>query len=118
LEYVLEHGIPFDGSSIPGMKSVEAGDMILLPDPSTAMVDPFTYHPTLRMLSYICDADTRKGVKKDPRSVAKKAKEFMLKSGIADESCWIPEFEFYLFNEAEIYNGKFSAGYKFTSAEK
>ncbi|NQV18089.1 MAG: type I glutamate--ammonia ligase [Armatimonadetes bacterium] len=117
LEYVLKNGIPFDGSSIPGMKSVESGDMILLPDSSTAMVDPFTYHPTLRMLSYICDADTRTGVKKDPRSVAKRAKEFMQKSGIADESYWIPEFEFYLFNEAEIYNGKFSAGYKFTSAE-
>jgi glutamine synthetase len=117
LEFVIKNGIPFDGSSIPGMKSVEAGDMILLPDISTAIVDPFTYHPTLRMLSYICDADTRIGVKKDPRSLAKRAKEFMKKTGIADESYWIPEFEFYLFNEAEIRNGKFSAGYKFTSAE-
>lgn len=117
LEAVIEHGIPFDGSSIPGMRSVEAGDMILIPDPQTAMVDPFTAHPTLRMMCYICDADTRKGVAKDPRSLAQRAQAYMKSTGIADESYWIPEFEFYLFNEAEITNGKFSAGYKFTSAE-
>lgn len=117
IDYIIKHGIPFDGSSIPGMKSVESGDMILLPDISTAIVDPFTYHPTLRMLSYICDADTRVGVKKDPRSVAKRAQKFLIGTGIADESYWIPEFEFYLFNEAIIDNSKSSAGYKFTSAE-
>ncbi len=117
LDYVIENGIPFDGSSIPGMKAVEAGDMILLPDVSTAILDPFTYHPTVRMLSYICDADTRKGVLKDSRSVAKRARNFLKKTGIADESYWIPEFEFYLFNDAEINNKKSSAGYKFTSSE-
>ena len=53
LERVLQHGIPFDGSSIPGMKSVEAGDMVLIPDPATAVMDPFARAPTLRMLSYI-----------------------------------------------------------------
>ncbi len=117
LEYVLENGIPFDGSSIPGMKSVESGDMILIPDINTAIVDPFTLHPTLRMLSYICDADTRIGVKKDPRSLAKRAQKYLEGTGVADESYWIPEFEFYLFNEAIIDNSKSSAGYKFTSAE-
>jgi glutamine synthetase len=117
LEYVLENGIPFDGSSIPGLKSVEAGDMVLLPDISTAVIDPFSENKQIRMLCYICDADTRIGVKKDPRSVAKRARTYMEETGIADESYWIPEFEFYLFNEAEIHNGKFSAGYKFTSSE-
>jgi len=117
LEYVLKNGIPFDGSSIPGMKSVEAGDMILLPDITTAIVDPFTYHPTLRMLCTICDADTRIGVQKDPRSLAKRAQKYLEGTGVADESYWIPEFEFYLFNEAIINNGKFAAGYKFTSSE-
>ena len=117
LEHVLKHGIPFDGSSIPGMKSVEAGDMVLIPDPVTAIMDPFARTPTLRMLSYICDADTREGVNKDPRTVASRAHEYMKNSGFADESYWVPEFEFYLFNEAVINNGKYSAGYKFTSAE-
>ena len=117
LDHVLENGIPFDGSSVPGMRSVESGDMLLIPDLSTTMVDPFAERPTLRMLSYICDADTRVGVDKDPRSLAHRAQAFLESTGIADRSLWLPEFEFYLFNEAEIHNGRFSAGYKFTSAE-
>lgn len=117
LETVCRDGISFDGSSIPGMRSVESGDMLLLPDLDTAIADPFTARPTLRVLSYICDAESRVGVAKDPRSVAKRAQTHLEQSGIADQSLWIPEFEFYLFNEAEIHNGKFSAGYKFTSAE-
>ena len=58
LDHVMQNGIPFDGSSIPGMKSVESGDMVLLPDPATAIIDPFCATPRLRMLSYICDADS------------------------------------------------------------
>jgi glutamine synthetase len=69
------------------------------------------------MLSYICDAETRVGVAKDPRSLAERAQVHLESTGIADESRWIPEFEFYLFDEAEIHNQKYSAGYKFTSAE-
>ena len=117
LQDVLHTGISFDGSSIPGMRSVESGDMVLLPDLDTAIVDPFTRYPTLRMLCFIADADTRVGVKKDPRSVAKRAQAFMESTGVADQSLWIPEFEFYLFNEAEINNGKYAAGYSFSSAE-
>src|SRR6056297_438651 len=117
LERVLIDGIPFDGSSIPGMRSVESGDMILLPDPETAILDPFTTYPTVRMLCYICDADTRAGVGKDPRSVAQRTAAYMESTGIADESYWIPEFEFYLFDDAEITNTKYRAGYAFTSAE-
>ena len=117
LDKILEHGIPFDGSSVPGMRPVESGDMLLMPDVSTAVVDPFTRSPTLRMLSFICDAESRVGVAKDPRSLARRAQAYLEKSGVADQSLWIPEFEFYLFNDAEITNGKFSAGYKFTSEE-
>ncbi len=117
LEKVLEDGISFDGSSVPGMRSVESGDMVVIPDLMTAIVDPFTARPTLRVLGFICDADTRVGAVKDPRSLAMRAQAYMEKTGIADQSLWIPEFEFYLFNEAEIFNSKFSAGYKFTSAE-
>jgi glutamine synthetase len=117
LDHVMHNGIPFDGSSIPGMKSVEAGDMVLIPDPATAVMDPFAKAPRVRMLSYICDADSRTGVNKDPRTVASRAQRFMEDSGIADTSLWVPEFEFYLFNEAVINNGKYSAGYRFTSAE-
>jgi glutamine synthetase len=117
LDHVMEHGVPFDGSSIPGMKSVESGDMLLLPDPETAVMDPFCQQPRLRMLCYICDADTRRGVNKDPRTVARRAHQYLVASGVADDSLWVPEFEFYLFDEARIDNGKYSAGYRFTSAE-
>jgi glutamine synthetase len=117
LEWLLENGVPFDSSSVPGMRSVESGDMLLFPDLSTAIIDPFTRSPTLRMLSFICDAETRTGVAKDPRSLAQRAHAYLEDTGIADQSWWIPEFEFYLFNEALIHNSKFSAGYSFTSAE-
>ena len=117
IEYVLKHGIPFDGSSIPGMKSVESGDMIMMPDINTASIDEFAETSTLRMICSICDADTRIGVKKDPRSVAKRTYDYLCSTEIADEVLFIPEFEFYLFDEAEFQNGKFSAGYNFTSIE-
>jgi len=117
LESVMQEGIPFDGSSIPGMNSVEAGDMVLMPDLETAIIDPFSEHKQIRILAYICDADTRIGVKKDPRSVAKRTMKYMKSTGIADESYWIPEFEFYLFNEAYYHNEDYVAGFEFTSAE-
>ncbi len=117
LAEAMKEGIPFDGSSIPGMKAVEAGDMVLLPDLESAIIDPFSEHKQLRILAYICDADSRTGVKKDPRNIAKRMVEYMKSTGIADESYWIPEFEFYLFDEAYFYNEDFMAGFEFTSAE-
>jgi len=117
LERVLVSGIPFDGSSIPGMRSVESGDMVLMPDTDTAQLDPFYETPTLRMICSICDAETRIGVKKDPRSVALRAHEYLLSTGIADSSTWIPELEFHLFDTAEYNSDPFSCGYTVSSAE-
>jgi len=117
LEEVLQEGIPFDGSSIPGMKSVESGDMIMMPDIESAYIDPFSETPKLNIVCSICDADTRLGVKKDPRSVAQRAHEYMKSTGIADESVWIPELEYYIFDEADFFSEKFGSGYQFTSAQ-
>ncbi len=117
LDLVLKRGIPFDGSSIPGMRSVEAGDMILIPDISTAHLDPFFETPTLGIICSVCDADTRIGCKKDPRSVAFRAHEYLVSTGIADVSLWIPELEFYLFNKAEFFSNEFAAGYMVSSFE-
>ncbi len=118
LEQVMKDGIPFDGSSIPGgMKSVEAGDMIMMPDIKSAFIDPFSEIPTVNMICTICDADTRIGVMKDPRSVAQRAHDYMVSTGIADESLWIPELEYYIFDEAEFFSEKFSSGFSFTSAQ-
>ncbi len=117
LDYVLEHGVPFDGSSIPGMRDVESGDMVLMPDLSTAVIDPFYETPTLRLICSITDAETRIGVKKDPRSVAQRAHEFLLKSGIADSSTWIPELEFHLFDGMESVSDRYSSGFTLSSSE-
>jgi len=117
LEEVLKEGIPFDGSSVPGLKSVEAGDMVMMPDINTAYIDPFSEIPKLSIICSICDADTRIGVMKDPRSVAKRAHEYMKSTGIADESLWIPELEYYIFDEAEFFSEGFESGYRFSSAQ-
>ena len=114
---VMEMGIPFDGSSIPGMRSVESGDMVLMPDSKTAHLESFYETPTLRMICSICDAETRLGVKKDPRSVALRAHNYLLSTGIADMSTWIPELEFHLFDSVQYCSDSFSAGYNITSSE-
>jgi glutamine synthetase len=121
LESVIELGVPFDGSSIPGMKSVESGDMVLMPDLSTAHLDPIQDYDfdgrVLRILCSICDADTRIGVKKDPRSVALRAQKYLESTGIADTSYWTPEFEFHIFDEARYTNSNFNVSCQITSSE-
>lgn len=117
LDEVLQRGVPFDGSSIPGMRAVESGDMVLMPDLSSAHLDPFFEIPTLALICSICDPETRIGVKKDPRSVAKRAHDYLLSTGVADNSLWIPELEFHLLDGAEYASDEFSAGYTFTSSE-
>ncbi len=117
LENVLKRGVPFDGSSIPGMRAVESGDMVLMPDIETAHLDPFYETPTLRLICSICDADTRIGVKKDPRSVALRAQDYLKASGIAEISTWIPELEFHLFDSAEFNSEEYSSGYTVSSSE-
>lgn len=117
LDDVVINGIPFDGSSIPGLKSVESGDMVLIPDIDTALIDRFSEKPKLSVICSICDADTRIGVKNDPRSVAARANDYLVKSGIADRSLWIPELEFYLFDEAEYFSDTYETGYFLSSSE-
>jgi glutamine synthetase len=117
LDFVLERGVPFDGSSIPGMRTVESGDMVLMPDITSAHIDPYFETPTLALVCSICDPETRIGVKKDPRSVAQRAHDYLLKTGIADTSLWIPELEFHLLDSAEFMFDEFSAGYTLTSTE-
>ena len=117
VENVLKRGIPFDGSSIPGMSSVESGDMVLMPDIETAQLDFFYEVPTLRMICSICDAGTRIGIAKDPRSVAHRAHKYMQETGIADLSTWIPELEYHLFDTAQFYSDSFSSGFNLCSSE-
>ncbi|MBV9257516.1 MAG: glutamine synthetase beta-grasp domain-containing protein, partial [Ktedonobacteraceae bacterium] len=95
-------GIPFDGSSIRGFQSIEESDMLVIPDPETAILDPFTAVPTL---SLICDiahpgpSGSQKPYSRDPRYIAKKAEEYLRSSGVADLAYFGPEAEFYIFDQ-------------------
>jgi len=92
-------GIGFDGSSIRGFQKIQESDMILVPDPATARVDPACSIPTLSLLCDIYDPLTKEAYTRDPRYIAKKAEEHLRKSGIADTSYWGPELEFFIFDD-------------------
>ncbi len=96
---IMTEGIGFDGSSIPGFKTLEAGDMVCIPDLSTGVIDPFWDRPTMSFICDLAEADTREPYERDPRRILKKADEYMKKSKLADRSLWGPEFEFYVFSD-------------------
>ncbi len=95
---LFEDGIGFDGSSIRGFQAINESDMLLIPDPETAITDPFTEHPTLSLICNVIDAVTRESYSRDPRYIAQKAEKYLKSSGIADISYWGPEIEFFIFD--------------------
>ena len=90
---LFEDGKMFDGSSISGWKGINESDMVLLPDASTAIIDPFTADPTLILTCDILDPATMQAYSRDPRGVAKRAEAYPKSSGIADTACFGPEPE-------------------------
>ncbi len=113
---LMEEGIGFDGSSV-GLKSVKAGDMVLVPDLGTAFVDPFWETPTLSFICRTFEADTHESFANDPRNIAIRAEEYLQATGIADESRWGPEFEFYIFDSVSYEYGINRASYTIQSCE-
>src|SRR5579864_8041951 len=98
-EDVFEDGLGFDGSSIRGWQAINESDMILVPQPETAVIDPFTTLPTIGMICNIQDPITREDYTRDPRNVARKAVNYLKSTGIAD-TCYIgPEAEFFIFDD-------------------
>jgi len=108
---LLENGIGFDGSAV-GLKSVKAGDMVLVPDLSTGICDPFWEAPTLSFICTTLEADTHLVFGNDPRNIAIRAEEYLHTTGIADESRWGPEFEFYIFDSVSYEYGVNRASYR------
>ncbi|MBX7165018.1 MAG: type I glutamate--ammonia ligase [Pirellulales bacterium] len=101
-EDVFENGLGFDGSSIRGWQAINESDMILVPVPETAVIDPFTLLPTLSMICNIQDPITREDYTRDPRNVARKAVNYLKSTGIAD-TCFIgPEAEFFIFDDVRF----------------
>ena len=94
----FEVGKMFDGSSIDGWKGIEASDMILLPDDSSAVMDPFTEEPTLILVCDVIEPSTMQGYERDPRAIAKRAEEYLKSTGIGDTAYFGPEPEFFIFD--------------------
>nr|WP_314900591.1 type I glutamate--ammonia ligase [uncultured Deefgea sp.] len=94
----FEAGHAFDGSSIAGWKGIQASDMLLLPDPSTANIDPFFDEPTLILTCDVIEPATGKGYDRDPRSLARRAEAYLKTSGIGDTAYFGPEPEFFIFD--------------------
>ncbi|MFL5895606.1 MAG: glutamine synthetase beta-grasp domain-containing protein, partial [Thermoleophilaceae bacterium] len=94
-EDLFEEGLGFDGSSIRGFQHIENSDMVLIPDPSTAVVDPFHEHKTLSITCNVIDPITRELYTRDPRYIAQKAERYLVETGIADTVYMGPEAEFY-----------------------
>ena len=92
-------GLGFDGSSIRGYQQIQESDMLLIPDPETAFVDPVLQVPTLSMICNVLDPVTRERYTRDPRHIAQKAEAYLKSTGIADISYWGPEAEFYIFDD-------------------
>jgi len=101
-EDFFEHGKMFDGSSIHGWKGIEASDMILMPVDETAVLDPFTEEPTLILVCDIVEPSTMQGYDRDPRSIAKRAEEFLKSTGIGDTVFVGPEPEFFIFDQVKF----------------
>jgi len=92
-------GRMFDGSSIAGWKGIEASDMVMMPDPSTAQLDPFSDETTLIVRCDILEPNTMQGYERDPRSVAKRAEAYLQSTGIADTAFFGPEPEFFILDD-------------------
>ncbi|AWB81525.1 type I glutamate--ammonia ligase [Corynebacterium yudongzhengii] len=110
-------GMAFDGSSIRGFTTIEESDMTLLPDPTTAYVDPFRTVPTLNMQFFVNDPFTYEAFSRDPRNVAKKAEEYLASTGIANSASFGLEAEFYLFDKVSYAAEANSAFYHLDSSE-
>jgi glutamine synthetase len=121
----FESGHAFDGSSIAGWKGIQASDMLLIPDPATAYIDPFFDETTLVLTCDVVEPTDGKGYDRDPRSIAKRAEAYLKSSGLGDTAYFGPEPEFFIFDSVEwkvdmsgCYVKIFSEEAAWTSGEK
>jgi glutamine synthetase len=116
-EDFFEEGKMFDGSSIAGWKGINESDMILMPDPTTAVMDPFFDDATLILRCDIVEPSTMQGYERDPRSLAKRAEAYMKSTGIADTALFGPENEFFIFDDVRWGASMEGSFYKVDSEE-
>jgi len=116
-EDMLNNGVFFDGSSIAGWKAINESDMILKPDLTKSYVDPFFSHNTLCLFCDIMDPISKNYYERDPRSTAKKAEEYLKKSGVGDTAYFGPEPEFFVFDDVKYNNDMNKTGFEIDSIE-
>ncbi len=116
-ESTFSEGLGFDGSSIRGFQAINESDMLLIPDPESATVDPVLRVPTLFLICNVVDPITREPYTRDPRHIAQKAEAYLRRTGIADVAYFGPEAEFYVFNSLRFDQNSHS-GYYFIDSEE
>lgn len=116
-ESTFEDGLGFDGSSIRGWQAINSSDMLMVPDPSTAILDPFRKYPTLSMTCNIIDPITKESYSRDPRFIAQKSVQYMKSAGIGDTAYFGPEAEFFIFDSVRFDQNAHSGYYFLDSRE-
>ncbi|MCY3018846.1 MAG: type I glutamate--ammonia ligase [Planctomycetota bacterium] len=116
-EDIFKEGLGFDGSSIRGWSHIHESDMLVIPDPETAFVDPFFKDPTLVLICNIQDPITRADYTRDPRNIARKAENYLKTTGIGDVAYFGPEAEFFIFDSVRMFGSVNQAGYEIESEE-
>lgn len=110
-------GVPFDGSSIRGWKSINESDMAMVPDPNTAWIDPFMAEPTLSLICSIQEPRTGQPYSRDPRSIAQKAVDYLRTTGLGDTAFFGPEAEFFIFDDVR-YDQTQNSGYYYVDSKE
>src|SRR6516164_6200244 len=100
-EEIFDEGLGFDGSSIRGWKSIEASDMLAMPDPDTAFIDPFMAEPTLSLTCTIAETGTKEAYNRDPRGIAQRGEKYLISTKLADTAVFGPEAEFFIFDNVQ-----------------
>jgi glutamine synthetase len=116
-EDLFKDGSGLDGSSIRGWKAINNSDMLVVPDPATACLDPFTAVPTLSLVGNVVDPISRETYERDPRYIAQKAEKYLQSTKIGDTSYWGPEAEFFIFDQARYDQTSHSGYYHIDSDE-
>ncbi|WP_371930921.1 glutamate--ammonia ligase [Oceanimonas sp. CHS3-5] len=113
----FEEGKMFDGSSMTAWKTIHESDMVLMPDPSTAVMDPFTEDATLNIRCDVLEPATMQGYDRDPRSIARRAEEYLVSTGIADTVLIGPEPEFFMFDDVRFHTDMAGSFFKIDDEE-
>jgi glutamine synthetase len=116
-ERLCGNGVGVDGSSVTGFRKAKSGDMVLIPDSGTAFRDPFAARPTMCVIGDLVDVDAHEGFSRDPRHVAHKAERHLASKRRGEVSRWLPELEFYLFDNVQVWGQTGQSGYRITSRE-